>query len=55
MQKIVKETQSDAVIKNINMHLLQQFYIKPYGDDFFLEFEQRMKEERSVFMHGTGS
>lgn len=55
MQKNVKETQSDAVIKNINMHLLQQFYIKPYGDDFFLEFEQRMKEERSVFMHGTGS
>lgn len=55
MQKIVKETQSDAVIKNINMHLLQQFYIKPYGDDFFLEFQQRMKEERYVFMHGTGS
>ncbi len=53
MQKVVKETESDAVIKNINMHLLQQFYIKPYGDDFYLEFEQRMDEERSVFMHGV--
>lgn len=52
MQKIVKETESGTVVKNINMHLLQQFYIKPYRDDFFLEFEQRMSEERSVFMHG---
>ena len=53
MQKVVKETESDAVIKNINMHLLQQFYIKPYEDDFYLEFEQRMEEDRSVFMHGV--
>lgn len=53
MQKVIKETENDVVIKNINMHLLQQFYIKPYGSDFFLEFEQRMNEERSVFIHGT--
>lgn len=55
MQKIIKETENDAVIKNINMHLLQQFYIKPYGDDFFLEIEQRINEDCSVFMCGAGS
>lgn len=52
MQKVMKETENDDMIKNLNMHLLKQFYIKPYEDDFFLEFEERVSAEQSVFMPG---
>ena len=52
MQKIIRDTENDAVIKNLNMHLLKQFYIKPYEDNFFLEFEERVCAEQLVFMNG---
>ncbi len=52
---IVKETQNDAVIKNLNMYLLKQFYIKPYdyfaageGEDFYQQFDRRLEEAKEV-------
>lgn len=35
--------EEDAVIKAVNMKCLQLFYLTPYGDDFYIEFEERMK------------
>ena len=30
--------------KEIDLQILQQFYLTPYGDDFYTEFEQRMQK-----------
>lgn len=54
VQKIIKETENDAVIKNLNMFLLKQFYVKPYeyaeesAGDFYRQFEERLKEAEAV-------
>lgn len=54
VQKIIKETENDAVVKNLNLFLLKQFYIKPYevrgesGRDFFEQFEERLKEAEEI-------
>lgn len=53
-RKVVKETENDIVVKNLNMYLLKQFYIKPYDTaeenarDFFGQFEERLKEAETV-------
>lgn len=36
--------QEENVIKAINMKCLQAFYLTPYGDDFYQEFDERIKE-----------
>lgn len=36
--------EEENVIKAINMKCLQTFYLTPYGDDFYAEFESRMTE-----------
>ncbi len=56
MQKIVKETQSDIIIKNLNMYLLNQFYVKPYDTirqggkaaDFYGQFYERFQEAEII-------
>lgn len=54
VQKIVKEAENDVIVKNLNMYLLKQFYIKPYetaeenARDFFEQFEERLKEAETV-------
>ncbi len=56
MQKIVKETQNDIIIKNLNLYLLNQFYIKPYDTvsqggqeaDFYGQFYERFQEAEIV-------
>lgn len=53
-QKVIREAENDAVVKNLNMYLLKQFYIKPYETaeenekDFFGQFEERLKESEAV-------
>lgn len=54
VQKIIKETENDGIIKNLNMFLLKQFYIKPYeyaeesAGDFYRQFEERLKEAEAI-------
>ena len=51
-QEIVKNTENDAISKNLNMYLLNQFYVKAYetvGTDgnpaeFYGQFERRLGE-----------
>ncbi len=53
-QKVIKDAENDMVIKNLNMYLLKQFYIKPYEisevdeKDFFSQFEARLKEAEAI-------
>ena len=35
--------EEDVVVKAVNMKCLQLFYLTPYGDDFYQEFEARIK------------
>ena len=39
-----EHSQEEEVIKAVNMKCLQMFYLTPYGDDFYQEFDERMKE-----------
>lgn len=50
VQEIIKNTENDVIIKNLNMYLLNQFYVKPYDtdDDFFHQFEMRMLEAEQM-------
>lgn len=54
VQKVMKEAENDVIVKNLNMYLLKQFYIKPYetaeenARDFFEQFEERLKEAETV-------
>ncbi len=48
-EEILKETEDDGQIKNINLYLLKFFYLKPYeGRDFYGEFYDRLREAREV-------
>lgn len=54
VQKVMKEAENDVIVKNLNMYLLKQFYIKHYeaaeenARDFFEQFEERLKEAETV-------
>ena len=45
-QHIMDQGSSDALRKQVNMYLLQQFYFKPWerGQDFYLQFSERLQE-----------
>jgi len=48
VQNIVRNTQEDNLIKDINMYILKNFYIKPYDAniDFYLQFNERLREAK---------
>lgn len=56
VQKLIKETQSDLIVKNLNMYLLNQFYAKAYEisdcdgtkPDFYRQFYERLEKAREV-------
>jgi len=48
LQNVVKNTQYDNLIKEINMYILKEFYMKPYDTniDFYLQFNERLREAK---------
>lgn len=49
IQNILKETENDEVSKSIHMHLLNQFYVKQYGEaDFYGQFYERLSVSRQA-------
>lgn len=44
IQNIIKSTKENNLIKEINMYILKNFYIKPYdiNIDFYLQFSERL-------------
>lgn len=48
LQSIVKSTQDNNLIKDINMYILRNFYINPYHEknDFYLQFNERLSEAK---------
>ena len=50
IQEILKDTENQEIVKSINMHLLNQFYVKLYEEaDFYEQFYYRISESRQVF------
>ena len=56
VQERLAETENDEIVKSINMHLLNQFYVKPYRTvetdirktDFYEQFYERMSESKKA-------
>ncbi len=48
LQKKIKSTQDGNLIKEINMYILKNFYIKSYDTDidFYLQFDERLSEAK---------
>ena len=44
-----EHAEEESVIKAVNMKFLQTFYLAPYGEDFYSEFEARMVEMKDFF------
>ncbi|MFA9378699.1 MAG: YkgJ family cysteine cluster protein [Lachnotalea sp.] len=46
LQGMLKSMEDDIQIKNINMYVLNQFYVKPYVTDinFYIQFNDRLNE-----------
>ena len=56
VQEIIKRTENDAIIKNLNMYLLNHFYVKGYDvtveseneGDFYGQFYKRLEEAKEI-------
>jgi Fe-S-cluster containining protein len=50
VEDIIKSVQDSKLIKNINMFLLNNFYVKNYdsGVDFYLQFSERLSAAQSI-------
>ena len=56
VQEIIKRTENDAIIKNLNMYLLNHFYVKGYDaiveseneGDFYRQFYKRLEEAKEI-------
>lgn len=50
IENIIKKSQDDKLIKNLNMFILNRFFIKKYNSetDFYLQFYERLSEVKVV-------
>lgn len=49
-ESIIKNTQDENLVRNINMYLLKSFYLRNYdiGIDFYIQFNERLREVKKV-------
>lgn len=50
VERIIKNTKDEKLIKNLNMYILNSFYVKRYAmdEDFYLQFYERMNEAKKL-------
>jgi Predicted Fe-S-cluster oxidoreductase len=50
IEEIIRNTQDEKIIKNLNIYLLNSFYRKKYDaeKDFYLQFHMRLREAKNV-------
>lgn len=50
VEALIKKSQDDKVIKNVNMYLLNSFYVKGYDKsvDFYTQFDVRLHEAKKL-------
>ena len=51
MEELLMKQADDAVQKQVNMYLLNAFYVTPYDktQDFYSQFYQRLEDAKAVF------
>lgn len=54
VEDIIKTAQDDRLVKNLNMYLLNSFYVKPYEEetDFYLQIRHRLAEAEKLLALG---
>ena len=50
VEKVIQSVQDDQLVKNLNMYLLNRFYVKPYDTqvDFYEQFMERLQEAKEI-------
>jgi Fe-S-cluster containining protein len=50
VEDVIKNAQDDKLIKNVNMYILNSFYVKKYDADvdFYLQFNERLAEAKRL-------
>lgn len=50
IENLIKNAQDEKVIKNINMYILNSFYLKLYdaNTDFYIQFYERLKDAKKL-------
>ena len=50
MQEVLYGATDAQLIKNLNLYVVNRFYLKPYekNQDFYEQFEERLKEGRQL-------
>lgn len=54
VQKVLYEAEDTTLIRNLNLYVVNRFYMKPYdsGRDFYEEFYERLKEGKELLSLG---
>lgn len=49
-EAVIKNTQDEKLIKNLNMYLLTSFFVKEYnkGSDFYNQFQERLQAAKQI-------
>ncbi|MDE5782298.1 MAG: YkgJ family cysteine cluster protein [Lachnospiraceae bacterium] len=49
-EKIMSSQENDTYIKNINMYILNTFFVSAYNEDFYIEFDRRLMEAKNTLL-----
>lgn len=49
-EAVIRESQDEKLVKNLNMYLLNSFYVRKYNanDDFYPQFAKRLEEAQQI-------
>ncbi|MDE6253280.1 MAG: YkgJ family cysteine cluster protein [Lachnospiraceae bacterium] len=49
-EKIMSSQEKDTYIKNINMYILNTFFVSAYNEEFYIEFDRRLMEAKNTLL-----
>lgn len=49
-EKIMSSQENDTYIKNINMYILNTFFVSDYNEDFYIEFDRKLVEAKNTLL-----
>ena len=55
VQEVFYQSEDETLIKNLNMYVLNRFFLTPYKkeEDFYPQFYQRMEEAKKLLSLGV--
>lgn len=55
VQEVFYQSEDETLIKNLNMYVLNRFFLTPYREeeDFYIQFYQRMEEAKNLLSLGV--